>query len=77
VAPQPSEMVLQVAPFATQVVGTHVPQRLAVPLPPQVDGAVQSPQLSVAPQPSEIVPQFRPCAAHVVSEQCPHWFAVA
>src|SRR5262249_14940636 len=44
------------------------------PAPPQVCGAVQTPQVSVPPQPSEIVPQFFPCAAQVVGVQVPQTF---
>src|SRR5262249_34039569 len=47
------------------VVGA-APHTLGTPPPPQVCGAVQTPQVSVPPQPSGIVPQFFPCAAHVV-----------
>src|SRR5437667_2837391 len=46
--------------------GAPTPQTFATPPPPQVCGAVQTPQVSVPPQPSGIVPQFFACAAHVV-----------
>lgn len=51
------------------------PHSFAVPPPPQVSGAVQSPQLSVPPQPSEMVPQFFP-AGHAVSGVQPQTPAV-
>ena len=40
--------------------GVPTPQMLVTPLPPQVCGAVQLPQVSVPPQPFGIVPQFLP-----------------
>src|SRR5437667_3000543 len=49
--------------------GAPTPQTFATPPPPQVCGAVQTPQVSVPPQPSGIVPQFFPWAAHVVGVQ--------
>src|SRR5881397_180359 len=49
--------------------GAPTPQTLATPPPPQVCGAVQTPQVSVPPQPSGIVPQFFPWAAQVVGVQ--------
>src|SRR5437867_5071839 len=49
--------------------GAPTPQTFATPPPPQVCGAVQTPQVSVPPQPSGIVPQFFACAAHVVGTQ--------
>src|SRR5439155_432361 len=49
--------------------GAPVPQTFATPPPPQVRGAVQTPQVSVPPQPSGIVPQFFPWAAQVVGVQ--------
>ena len=49
--------------------GAPTPQTFATPPPPQVWGAVQTPQVSVPPQPSGIVPQFFACAAHVVGTQ--------
>src|SRR5213079_17313 len=49
--------------------GAPVPQTFATPPPPQVRGAVQTPQVSVPPQPLEIAPQFFPCAAQVVGVQ--------
>jgi hypothetical protein len=42
---------------------------LATPLPPQVDGAVQVPQLSSPPHPSPAWPQSNPSAAQVVGVQ--------
>src|SRR5262249_56459055 len=48
-------------PVAVRVpVAAGVPQTLAIPVPPQVWGATQTPQVSVPPQPSGIVPQFFP-----------------
>src|SRR5262245_49223622 len=48
-------------PVAIRVtVAVGVPQTLAIPVPPQVWGATQTPQVRVPPQPSEIVPQFFP-----------------
>src|SRR5437870_11482915 len=49
--------------------GAPTPQTFATPPPPQVCGAVQTPQVSVPPQPSGIVPQFFPWAAQVVGVQ--------
>src|SRR5437870_1503602 len=49
--------------------GAPTPQTFATPPPPQVCGAVQTPQVSVPPQPSGIVPQFFACAAQVVGVQ--------
>src|SRR5437899_12062569 len=49
--------------------GAPTPQTFAAPPPPQVCGAVQTPQVSVPPQPSGIVPQFFPWAAQVVGVQ--------
>src|SRR5437667_9093430 len=49
--------------------GAPVPQTFATPPPPQVRGAVQTPQVSVPPQPSGMVPQFFPWAAQVVGVQ--------
>jgi hypothetical protein len=46
--PQPFEMLPQVAFCAAQVVGVQ-PHTLAVPAPPQVCGALQTPQLSIPP----------------------------
>src|SRR5262245_66444055 len=45
------------------------PHTFGTPPPPQVWGAVHTPQVSVPPQPLEIVPQVAPCAAHVVGVQ--------
>ena len=47
--------------------GAPTPQTFATPPPPQVCGAVQTPQVSVSPQPLEIVPQFLPWAAQATS----------
>jgi len=63
VAPQPSEMVLQVAPFATQVVGLHCVHMLVTashtsPVP------LHLPQSIKPPQPSEIFPH-RPIPRHL------------
>jgi hypothetical protein len=55
----------QLSPRAAQVVGVH-PQTLGLPVPPQVWGAVQVPQLSVPPHPSGMDPQLSPRAAQVV-----------
>src|SRR5262249_29061284 len=55
-----------VAVTVSVAVAGAVPQTFTTPAPPQVCGAVQTPQVSVPPQPSEIVPQFFPCAAQVV-----------
>src|SRR5262249_28411274 len=52
-----------------------MPQTFATPPPPQVCGAVQTPQVSVPPQPSGIVPQFVPCAAPASRVQVPQTFA--
>src|SRR5262249_60361435 len=52
------------------------PQTFATPAPPQVAGAVQTPQVRVPPQPSGTVPQFLPRAAQVVGVQMPQTFAV-
>src|SRR5437016_180173 len=49
--------------------GAPTPQTFATPPPPQVCGAVQTPQVSVPPQPSGMVPQFFPWAAQVVGVQ--------
>ena len=49
-----------VAVRVTAAVAGATPQTLATPAPPQVAGAVQTPQVSVPPQPSGIVPQFFP-----------------
>jgi hypothetical protein len=56
VPPQPSEIVPQTSPAGHDGIGVH-PHTFAVPLPPQVCGAVQVPQGTVPPQPSGIVPQ--------------------
>jgi hypothetical protein len=61
-------IVPQFLPCAAHVVGVQ-PQTLAVPLPPQLCGEEQLPQLKVPPQPLEIVPQFLPAAAQVMGEQ--------
>src|SRR5215831_15806790 len=45
------------------------PHTLATAPPPQVCGAVHTPQVSVPPQPFGIVPQFLPCATQVVGVQ--------
>jgi hypothetical protein len=68
IAPQPSGIDPQVAPWAVQVVGVQ-PQTLAMPPPPHVCGAVQVPQLSMPPQPSEMLPQVAPWAEQVVGVQ--------
>ena len=51
------------------------PHSLALPLPPQVCGAVHEPQLIVPPQPLEIVPQLSP-AGQVVTGVQPHSLAL-
>src|SRR5215510_2420168 len=59
-------------PVAVRVsvaVAGAAPQTLATPPPPQVWGAVQTPQVRVPPQPSRMVPQFLPWAAQVVGTQ--------
>src|SRR5215510_9650338 len=59
-------------PVAVRVsvaVAGATPQTLATPAPPQVWGAVQTPQVRVPPQPSGMVPQFLPWAAQVVGVQ--------
>src|SRR5439155_25838849 len=55
--------------------GAPTPQTLATPPPPQICGAVQTPQVSVPPHPSGIVPQFNPFAAQVVGVHTPQMFA--
>jgi hypothetical protein len=62
--PQPSAIEPQFLPCAAHDVGVQ-PHTLAVPLPPQLWGAVQVPQVYVPPQPSGTVPQFFP--AHAVA----------
>src|SRR5207245_4868482 len=66
------EMVSPARPLAVRVrvaAGRGTAQTFATPAPPQVCGAVQTPQVSVPPQPSGIVPQFFPWAAQVVGVQ--------
>jgi hypothetical protein len=56
--PHPSAIVPQFA-SALQVLGVHWPHTFAVPLPPQVSGAVHAgPQVTSPPHPLEMVPQF-------------------
>src|SRR5262249_51068843 len=65
-------------PMAVRVssaVAGATPQTFATPAPPQVSGAMQTPQVSVPPHPSGIVPQFFPRAAQVVGVQTPQTFA--
>jgi hypothetical protein len=69
---QPSDSPPQFLPCIAQLVGVQ-PQTPAMPLPPQVWGAVHMPHISVPPQPSSAVPQFLPSAAHVVGVH-PHTF---
>ena len=57
-------------PWTVQVVAVQ-PQTLEVPLPPQIWGLAQLPQLRVPPQPSETLPQVLPKAAQVVGVQAP------
>jgi hypothetical protein len=61
--PQPSPAGPQLKPCFAQVVGVQVPESMtphwpSTPPPPQVCGAVQTPQLSVPPQPSPAGPQL-------------------
>jgi hypothetical protein len=70
VVPQPSSMLPQVAPSASQVLGEQ-PHWWALPLPPQVAGAWQVPQWSVPLQPSGASPQSYPRPPHVAGVQGP------
>ena len=56
---QPSGIVPQLSGAGHDERGVQ-PQTLAVPLPPQLCGAVHAPHVSVMPQPSESMPQFLP-----------------
>src|SRR5262245_8502411 len=61
---------------SVSVAAAGAPHTLATPPPPQVWGAVQTPQVSVPPQPSGMVPQFLPWAAQVVGVQAAEALAV-
>jgi hypothetical protein len=54
---------------AAQVRGVQGSHRLAVPLPAQTSGPVQSPQCKVWPQPSLTSPQLAPSSAQVLGRQ--------
>ncbi len=70
VPPHPSGTVPQLSPAGQLVSGMH-PHTLGVPLPPQVNGAVQVPHATVPPQPLGTVPQLSP-AGQVVAGVQPH-----
>jgi hypothetical protein len=65
--PQPSATGPQLAPAWAQVLGVQgmPPHTLGLPPPPQVWGAVQSPQLMMPPQPSPMGPQLALTSAQV------------
>lgn len=69
VSPQVSTNSPQAKPISVHVGGVQPPQTPAVPLPPQLSGAVQVPQSIVPPHPSRIEPQFLPCSTQVVGVQ--------
>ncbi len=66
--PQPSETVPQAAPCCVQFCGVQ-PHALSAPPPPQVSGALQTPQSRTPSQPSETVPHVAPSLAQVVGVQ--------
>ncbi len=70
VPPHPSGILSQFLPSAAQVVGVQS-QTLGWPLPPQILGAWQVPQVTSLPQPSEIWPQVNPIFSQVMALHVP------